>query len=267
MFLIERVRRDTAGHVVEVEGYSRGTSGYSSHSFVHPVDSIVSRLKGGEPINLVVGGRVGRCVTVVRVADDFMRRLAAAIRGAQLYSPGHPLVARALGALAESCSQLLADESSITVGIVGQDVVVGDLPIPRSRETYGELTRRLKRIGIERISFDRGIEPDEIATLVQTISHPERAVGRTAPGAAPSDPTPFVLPVADVLDLPDVSVAGPAVVSPVPGRPTATTRLVPRVPFSYAGIFLLPFAMFAALAWFGRGMTRPLRDLGDGTTD
>jgi hypothetical protein len=97
---------------------------------------------------------------------------------------------------------------------------------------------------------------------------PTTTVPRTTPpGAAPSDPTPFVLPVADVLDLPDVSVAGPAVVSPVPGRPTATTRLVPRVPFSYAGIFLLPFAMFAALAWFGRGMTRPLRDLGDGTTD
>jgi putative nucleotidyltransferase with HDIG domain len=123
----------------------------------------------------------------LRVADDFIRRLAAAIRGAQLYSPGHPLVTRALGALAETCSQLLADQSTITIGIVGVDVVVGDLPIPRSRETFGELVRRLKRLGIERITFDRGVTPDEIATLVHTISHPERAVGQEAPGAAPPD--------------------------------------------------------------------------------
>ena len=123
----------------------------------------------------------------LRVADDLIRRFAAAIRGVQLYSPGHPLVGRALGALAESCSQLLADQSSVTVGIVGHDVVVGDLPIPKSRETYGELVRRLKRLGIERIMFDRGVAPEEISTLVTIISHPERAVGNEAPGAAPAD--------------------------------------------------------------------------------
>jgi len=123
----------------------------------------------------------------LRVADDFVRRLAAAIRGSQLYSPGHPLVGRALGALAETCSQLLADEPSITVGVVGTDIVVGEDPIPKSRETFGELVRRLKRIGVERIAFDRGVTAEEIAALVQAISHPERPLGQTAPGAAPSD--------------------------------------------------------------------------------
>jgi len=123
----------------------------------------------------------------MRVADDFVRRLAAAIRGLQLYSPGHPLVARGLGALAETCSQLLADEPSITIGIVGADIVVGEVALPKSRESYGELLRRIKRLGIERITFDRGVTPDEINTLVTTICHPERPVGKDAPGAAPSD--------------------------------------------------------------------------------
>jgi putative nucleotidyltransferase with HDIG domain len=123
----------------------------------------------------------------VRVADDFIRRLAAAIRGAQLYSPGHPLVLRSLAAFGETCAQLLADQTTLTMGIVGTDVVVGDLPLPRSRETYGELVRRLKRLGIERISFDRGVTPEEITTLVLTISHPERSIGQEAPGAAPSN--------------------------------------------------------------------------------
>jgi putative nucleotidyltransferase with HDIG domain len=123
----------------------------------------------------------------LRVADDFVRRFAAAIRGAQLYSPGHPLVTRALGAFTESSSQLLADAPSVALGIVGQDIVVGEVPIPRSRETYGELIRRLQRLGVERIALDRGVTPDELATLIQTVSHPERAVGQMGPGVEPSD--------------------------------------------------------------------------------
>ena len=123
----------------------------------------------------------------LRVAEEFVRRFAAAVRGAQLYTPGHPLVTRALGALAESVSQLLADQPSAAVGIVGQEIVVGEIPLPRAIETYGELMRRLKRLGIERIALERGVTPDELATLTFTISHPERAVGQAAPGAAPSD--------------------------------------------------------------------------------
>jgi putative nucleotidyltransferase with HDIG domain len=123
----------------------------------------------------------------LRVADDLIRRLAAAIRGTQLYSPGHPLVARGLGALSESCNQLLADQPALTVGVVGHDIVVGDIAIPRSRETYGELVRRLKRTGIERIVFERGVTPEELSALVHAISHPERSVGQAAPGAAPSN--------------------------------------------------------------------------------
>ena len=32
-----------------------------------------------------------------RIADDLVRRLAAALRGAQLYAPTHPLVMRSVG--------------------------------------------------------------------------------------------------------------------------------------------------------------------------
>ncbi|HQZ38758.1 MAG TPA: HD-GYP domain-containing protein [Vicinamibacterales bacterium] len=123
----------------------------------------------------------------VRVAEEFVRRFAAAVRGAQLYSPGHPLVRRGQAALAESASQLLADQSSVTIGVLGQELIVGELPVPRSRETYGEFIRRLKRVGIERIAIDRGVTPEELSTLVQAVSHPERAMGQTSPGAAPAD--------------------------------------------------------------------------------
>ena len=75
----------------------------------------------------------------LRVADVLRRRFAAssaARSSIRLVHRRHPGV----GALVESRAIQLADEPSIAVGIVGQDIVVGDLPIPRSRDTYGELT-------------------------------------------------------------------------------------------------------------------------------
>ena len=122
----------------------------------------------------------------LRAADDFVRRFAAAVRGAQLYTPGHPLVTRALGALFDACTQLLVDQPSVAMGVVGQEVIVGDQPIPKGRENFGELIRRLKRLGIERVAFDRGVEPGELEQLIQAISHPERAPGREGPGVEPS---------------------------------------------------------------------------------
>jgi putative nucleotidyltransferase with HDIG domain len=124
----------------------------------------------------------------LRLADDFMRRLAAALRGAQLYAPTHPLVQRAFEGLDESITQLLDEQPTIAIGIIGNEIIVGDMPLPKAAESMGEMIRRLKSLGIERIAFDRGVTPEELQTLAITIAHPERRPGQAAPGAEPSDP-------------------------------------------------------------------------------
>jgi putative nucleotidyltransferase with HDIG domain len=124
----------------------------------------------------------------LRIAEDFMRRLAAALRSAQLYAPSHPLVQRAFDGLDESLSQLLSDQPSIAVGIIGQEIIVGDVPLPRAAESMGEMIRRLKSLGIERIAFDCGVTPEELQTLALTIAHPERRPGQLESGIEPSDP-------------------------------------------------------------------------------
>ena len=126
-------------------------------------------------------------VSRLRAADDFMKRLAAALRGAQLYAPSHPLVQRALDNLNESLTQLLTDQPSIAVGVIGNEIIVGDLPIPKAAESMGEMIRRLKSLGIERIAFERGVTADELQTLALTIAHPERKPGEAAPGVEPAD--------------------------------------------------------------------------------
>ena len=108
-----------------------------------------------------------------RLADDLLRRLAAAIRGAQLYAPGHPLVTRNVTSLLETLATAHQHMSSVTIGIVGEDLVVGDIPIRDAAATMGELMRRVQQAGIERIVIDRGVQNDEIVRLVETISRSE----------------------------------------------------------------------------------------------
>jgi putative nucleotidyltransferase with HDIG domain len=108
-----------------------------------------------------------------RLAEELSRRLAAAIRGINLYSPGHPLVRRNVITLLDTLASLHEAMKSVAVGIVGEDLVVGDIPVARAAETMGELMKRLRHLGIERIVIDRGVQETEVEQLVETIAKAE----------------------------------------------------------------------------------------------
>lgn len=105
-----------------------------------------------------------------RLADDLVRRLAASIRSAQLYSAGHPIVVRSIALLGDSLAVAHATTSSLAIGIVGDELVVGDIPVPHAAENMGELMRRLQQAGVERIVIERGAETEEITRLIQVLA-------------------------------------------------------------------------------------------------
>ena len=114
------------------------------------------------------------------VADELLRRFAAALRAAQLYSKGHPLITRNLEAFVAAVQSLHGQEASTVIGIVGEKVIVDDAPSKADGLT--SLVRRLKQIGIERITIDRGVTADEVQTLVDAVSTLEpRADGEPPP--------------------------------------------------------------------------------------
>ena len=67
-----------------------------------------------------------------KVAEEIVRKLAAALRGAQLYAAAHPIVTRNVAALADTLTLAHAGTQSLTIGIVGDELVVGDTPVPRA---------------------------------------------------------------------------------------------------------------------------------------
>ena len=77
--------------------------------------------------------------------------------------PAHPLVTRSARALIDTLTLVHQSTPSVAIGIVGEELVVGEVPVPRAAETMGELMRRLQQLGIERIVIDKGVEEAEIA--------------------------------------------------------------------------------------------------------
>src|SRR5688572_30483175 len=120
-----------------------------------------------------------------RLADELSRRLAAAIRGAQLYAPGHPLVTRSVRALVDTLTLVHQTSSSVAIGIVGEELVIGEVPVPRAAETMAELMRRLQQLGIERIVIDRGVQENEIEKFVALVARGEGGDSAASLGRLP----------------------------------------------------------------------------------
>ncbi|RPJ64708.1 MAG: HD domain-containing protein [Acidobacteria bacterium] len=104
------------------------------------------------------------------LADELLRRFGAALRGAQLYAPGHPLVNRNIGAFLDIVARVLEAVPSISIAVVGDEVVVGDAPVPRGGSTLGELLGKMKARGIEKVTVDRGVAVDELISLINALT-------------------------------------------------------------------------------------------------
>ena len=94
--------------------------------------------------------------------EEVLRRMASGVRAGQLYAREHPLLGKSVEGLLAGLKPLLQAAPSLAVGIVGDELVVADTPMPKASASMGELIRRLKDQQIERISFDRGVTADEV---------------------------------------------------------------------------------------------------------
>jgi putative nucleotidyltransferase with HDIG domain len=104
-----------------------------------------------------------------QLADELLRRFAASLRSAQLYSPGHPIIARNLESLSSAFQLLHSLQPAVVVGIVGEEVIVDDMPMAKA-DTLGPLVRRLQQMGVERITVDRGVTSDELSRFIEAIT-------------------------------------------------------------------------------------------------
>ncbi len=117
--------------------------------------------------------------------EELIRRLAAALRGTELYSPAHPIVQRGIDALTASAIERLQSAPAIVVGFIGDEVVVDGTRLPRGTASLIGFARDLRDRGIEKITMTRGLSRVEVGQLVAAFTDrgsavplPERLITR-----------------------------------------------------------------------------------------
>jgi putative nucleotidyltransferase with HDIG domain len=103
-------------------------------------------------------------------AEELVRRLAAALRGTELYSPTHPLVQRGIDALSTAALDALQAAPSIVIGWIGDEIVVDTVRLPRGTATMIGFARDLRERDIDKVTLARGLTRDEIRNLIATLS-------------------------------------------------------------------------------------------------
>ena len=103
-------------------------------------------------------------------AEELVRRLAAALRGTELYSPNHPLVQRGIDALTSAALEALQAAPSIVIGFIGDEVVVDSVRLPKGTATLVGFARDLRERDIEKVTFTKGLTRDELRGLVSVLN-------------------------------------------------------------------------------------------------
>jgi hypothetical protein len=107
-----------------------------------------------------------------QLAEDLVRSFAATMRSVQLYSKGHPIIGKNVEALSAAIQLLHSVGPTVVIGLVGNEVIVDDTPVSKA-ETLAPTVRRLKQIGVERITIDRGVSLDELSAFAMAVASME----------------------------------------------------------------------------------------------
>ena len=103
-------------------------------------------------------------------AEELIRRLAAALRGTELYSSAHPIVQRGIDALTAAAVERLQSSPSVVVGFIGDEVVVDGTRLSRGTASLIGFARDLRDRGIEKITFTRGLSRAEVGHLIAAFT-------------------------------------------------------------------------------------------------
>jgi putative nucleotidyltransferase with HDIG domain len=125
--------------------------------------------------------------TRYQLSDDLLRRFGASLRGVQLYAANHPIVMRNLEGLVDALRALHRHDASVVIGIVGEELIVGDLPMSKATSTMGELIRRFTALGIERVTIASAVTLDELKTFAGRFGQLEKTLSGDALKAAAAE--------------------------------------------------------------------------------
>jgi len=113
-------------------------------------------------------------MTDLRRLDDFVRRLAAAVRAAGLYAGTHPIVERSMEALHGALEGELHDTRSLAVAFVGNDIVVGRTRL-RGTAAFAGVVRHFRERRIEKVTLSKELGRKGLRAFVSAMADRDAA--------------------------------------------------------------------------------------------
>ncbi|MDD4955300.1 MAG: HD domain-containing protein [Candidatus Omnitrophica bacterium] len=105
--------------------------------------------------------------------EQFIKRLITCLQIAKIYTSSHPKFAESLDAAYEGLQEVLREKQEFTIGIVGEEVAY-------EKEIFFELSQKikaaialLKKKGIERINFTKGVSKDDLSKFIEYLAAQE----------------------------------------------------------------------------------------------
>ena len=117
----------------------------------------------------------------LQLFEELLRRIASGVRSTQLYAADHPLLLKNVEGLLAALKAVLQQQPSLTIGIVDNEFVVADTPMPKISAGMKELIERLRANGIERVTFDRGLPQEEAVAFISAVAALSPRPGKPEP--------------------------------------------------------------------------------------
>lgn len=103
-------------------------------------------------------------------AESLGKALSSLLRAFTLYPPTHPVIEESSKRLLEFLHAFLHDVMQVTVGFLGEDLIVLGKKLSRIEGSIQGLNEMFLRRGIEKIVFSKGIAQDEVTQFFTLLS-------------------------------------------------------------------------------------------------
>jgi len=100
---------------------------------------------------------------------ELVLALVASVRSLSLYPPEHPESNKKLEGLLKRLDLYLSQRPTLTLLLLGNEVIVEEMPLPELTKVLPKLLQRLDAIHLERILFRKGLSAQELITFLQLL--------------------------------------------------------------------------------------------------
>ncbi len=107
---------------------------------------------------------------------EIVMLFAFVLHQVRLYSPNHPTAQTAVRNLTTKLEDILNVETNVTFGPTEGILIINDCPFDNKKTGVQVLLVEFKRLEIESLIFERGLEGDEIVSLLNSMALPPKAM-------------------------------------------------------------------------------------------